>query len=152
VTDLQHNRALAEKFCEAWNSRDMALFDEIFHPDMTWHVAVTPPHVSEPPKLQSDTLSNLGMIWQKVIYSKQETIDIFNYTLNSFSEFSITLSSTTAEGDRVAVETLGKAVHPQNGRRYDNVYCYMLHIRDGKIALLREYQNTLLVFDVMVAP
>lgn len=152
MTDLQANRALALKFGEAWNSRNMALFDEIFHPEMTWHVAVTPPGQQQLVPLQSEILRKIGTTWQKAIYNKQETLDIFNYTLTAFETFDINLSSVTAEEDRVVVESQGNAVHPGNGRRYDNIYCYVFHIKEERIVLLREYQNTLLVFDVMSAP
>jgi ketosteroid isomerase-like protein len=152
VTDLQANRALALKFGEAWNSRNMALFDEIFHPEMIWHIAITPPGREQLVPLQSETLSKIGVTWQKAIYSKQETLDIFNYTFAAFELFNINLSSVTAEEDRVVIESQGNAVHPGNGRRYNNIYCYVFQIKDGRIILLREYQNTLLVFDVMSAP
>ncbi len=50
----------------------------------------------------------------------------------------------TAEGDRVAVEAEGKCALP-NGKRYDNIYHFLLCIRDGRICEIREYADTLLV-------
>lgn len=34
---------------------------------------------------------------------------------------------------------------------FDNLYCYVFEARDGQIVLFREYQDTLLLFDVWVA-
>ena len=147
MSSVEAKRALAVKFGEAWNARNMALFDEIFHPDAKWHVAVTPYDQSEPPAFQSPLLRDHKMIWVKTIMDKQEMMAAFEITLNGFKEFSIEITSITVEGDTVVAESLGRAVNPQNGRTYNNIYCYVMKIQDEKIILFREYQNTLLVFD-----
>jgi ketosteroid isomerase-like protein len=148
MSSAEANRALALKFGEAWNTRNMRLFDEIFHPELKWHVAVTPYDQSEPPVFQSPLLRDQKMIWDKTVMDKRETVAAFAMTLAGFKEFSIEITSTTVEGDTVVAESLGRAVNPQNGRVYNNIYCYVMKIRDGRIVLFREYQNTLLVFDV----
>jgi ketosteroid isomerase-like protein len=148
MSSLKDNRALAVKFGEAWNTHNMALFDEIFHRDLRWHVAVTPYGQSEPPVFQSPLLRDQKVTWDKTIMNKQEMMAVFEMTLSAFAQFSIEITSITAEGDTVVAESLGRAVNPQNGRIYNNIYCYVMKIQDGKIVLFREYQNTLLVFDV----
>jgi ketosteroid isomerase-like protein len=148
MSPIEAKRALAVKFGDAWNTRNMGLFDEIFHPELKWHVAVTPYDQSEPPVFQSSLLRDRKMIWTKTIMSKQEMMAAFEMTLGGFKEFSIEITSITVEGDTVVAESLGRAVNPQNGRVYNNIYCYVMKIKDGKIILFREYQNTLLVFDV----
>ena len=145
---MEANRALATKFGEAWNTRNMVLFDEIFHPDLRWHVAVTPYGQSQPPVFQSPLLREQKMIWDRTIMTKQEMMAAFEMTLAGFEKFSIEITSTIVEGDTIVAESLGRAVHPKNGRIYDNIYCYVMKIKDSKIILFREYQNTLLVFDV----
>ena len=62
------------------------------------------------------------------------------------------LLSSSTEDDCVVVELTGEALNERNGRRYNNIYCYVFRIEDGQIALFREYQDTLLLFDVWVAP
>jgi ketosteroid isomerase-like protein len=147
TNNLKTGHALARRFEEAWNSKNLALFDEIFHPEMIWHVAVSSPGESQRPPYQSKLLNECGAPWPKTIFSRQETIDIFSHTFRSFATFAIRVLSITAEDDRVAVEAEGNALHA-NGRRYDNHYCYIFQIRDAKIFIFREYQDTLLVFDV----
>ena len=145
---IEARRSLALKFGEAWNTRNMRLFDEIFHPDLIWHVAVTRYDQVQPDAFQSPLLSKHKTIWDKTIYNKQEMMVIFEMTLSGFEHFSIDITSVTVEEDRVVAESLGTAINPANGRTYNNVYCYVMKIKDEKIVLFREYQNTLLVFDV----
>jgi ketosteroid isomerase-like protein len=53
----------------------------------------------------------------------------------------MTIKSVIAEGDRVAVETEshGKL---RNGRSYNNEYVFVITVRAGKIAAVREYNDT----------
>jgi ketosteroid isomerase-like protein len=59
-----------------------------------------------------------------------------------------TVRGTTAEANRVAVETavVGKLA---DGSIYTNNYHFLFEFRDGLIASLREYMDTLHVFDVV---
>lgn len=56
-----------------------------------------------------------------------------------------------AEGDTVVVECRGK-VTTKTGKRYDNTYCWVLRMRDGKIASLTEYMDTELVATALEPP
>lgn len=47
----------------------------------------------------------------------------------------------TAEGERVAVEARGRA-ELRNGRIYANIYHFLLEVRGGKVAAMREYCDT----------
>jgi uncharacterized protein len=78
---------------------------------------------------------------------------VFKRTLGNCvdSRFDLTPEGFTCEGDRVAFEAASYAVNKQNGRVYDNRYHQLMRIRDGKIHELREYQDTLLIFDVWMA-
>jgi len=51
------------------------------------------------------------------------------------------VKNVVADGDQVVVEALGEA-RTQDGRDYNNSYCIMLKLRDGKIAEIREYMDT----------
>ncbi|MWA01571.1 hypothetical protein F8568_014540 [Actinomadura sp. LD22] len=143
--------SLARRFVDAWNSRDTAGLDALFHPDFRWHIAVTDHGDPEMRPLNSRLLHGMNLPWGKAIYNKKETIDIFSGIFAASEQFSLDLRTVIASGDRAALELVGDAVNPANGRRYDNLYCYVLHERDGQLVLLREYQDTLLLFDVWVA-
>ncbi|CAN5530503.1 nuclear transport factor 2 family protein [soil metagenome] len=56
-----------------------------------------------------------------------------------------------AEDDTVVVECRGK-VTTRTGRRYDNSYCWVCRLADGKIASLTEYMDTELVATALEAP
>jgi len=40
---------------------------------------------------------------------------------------------------------------PDRNRLYRNIYFVLLRVRDGKIVLYKEYQDTLHIYDVFVA-
>jgi len=56
-----------------------------------------------------------------------------------------------AEGDTVVVECHGR-VTTKTGKRYDNRYCWVCRLADGKIASLTEYMDTELVATALEAP
>lgn len=141
------NRVAAERFVALWNMRDIDGFHDLFHEKFQWHIAVTEPGVSELRPLQSNLLKGRNLSWDKAIYDKMETIEIFGGIFKKAAEFTIKPHSYTSQNNRIAVELLGSAYNAEQNRRYNNIYCYMLEIRDGKIILFREYQDTLLLFD-----
>jgi ketosteroid isomerase-like protein len=59
----------------------------------------------------------------------------------------MTVTTSTAEGDQVALEFAGKCALA-NGKRYDNFYHFLVLFRNGRICSIREYVDTKLVFDV----
>ncbi len=52
-----------------------------------------------------------------------------------------TIESMISKGDMVACETHG-AGKLNNGKTYDNRYCWIVQIKDGKIFQIREYMDT----------
>ncbi len=62
--------------------------------------------------------------------------------------FSLKVSAMTVEGDRVAaeVESYGKHV---NGKTYNNKYHFLIVLRDGKFVEVREYMDTLHLFQLI---
>jgi ketosteroid isomerase-like protein len=85
--------------------------------------------------------------------------DVIVGTIAAFKELvpsglSPTIYTVTAEGDRVAVEFEGKATLA-NGAQYNNQYCMVFTMRDGRIQHVNEYFCTLLADQVLyplVAP
>ncbi len=63
-------------------------------------------------------------------------------------QFSI--RAMTAEGDRVAIEAEGRGTHV-SGKLYHQHYHFLLVIRDGKIAQMKEYFDTELAREVLLA-
>jgi ketosteroid isomerase-like protein len=56
-----------------------------------------------------------------------------------------------AEGDTVVVECRGK-VTTRTGRRYDNTYCWVCRLANGRIVSLTEYMDTQLVATALEPP
>lgn len=57
----------------------------------------------------------------------------------------------TAEGDRVALEA-ESFVDTRNGRKYNNLYHFLFRVRDGKVASVREYLDTMHANAVLCSP
>ncbi|WP_295688185.1 nuclear transport factor 2 family protein [uncultured Nevskia sp.] len=57
----------------------------------------------------------------------------------------------TAEGDRVALEA-ESFVDTRNGRTYNNLYHFKFKVRDGKIASVREYLDTMHANAILCTP
>ncbi len=57
----------------------------------------------------------------------------------------------TAEGERVAVETESFA-DLNNGRKYNNHYHFLFTVRDGKIAGVKEYLDTMHTNAILCTP
>lgn len=60
------------------------------------------------------------------------------------------IEQLTAEGDIVVAQTSGTA-ETVDGIAYNNSYCQVIRIRDGKIAVVKEYMDTALIDSVFGA-
>src|SRR5271165_3721068 len=56
-----------------------------------------------------------------------------------------------AEGDRVVVQCSGRAT-TRTGVRYDNSYCYVCRLADGRLREITEYLDTELVSSALAPP
>ncbi len=62
--------------------------------------------------------------------------------------YASTASRFVAEDDVVVVETQG-SVATKTGQRYDNKYCFVFRLEDGRIREITEYLDTQLVAEVL---
>ena len=70
--------------------------------------------------------------------------------LGAFPEgLQFSINAMTAEGDRVAIEAEGLGTHA-SGRVYHQHYHFLLVIREGKIAQMKEYFDTELTRKVLL--
>jgi ketosteroid isomerase-like protein len=63
----------------------------------------------------------------------------------------ITPKSLVAEADHVAVEA-ESYTQTRTGRTYNNLYHFVFRVRDGKVASVREYLDTMHANAVLCAP
>ena len=72
----------------------------------------------------------------------EELIEPFMQNMDGHAE--ITPHNLIAEGDFVAMQSRGRA-RTKTGRDYNNTYCHVFRVRDGKVAEVTEYLDTELV-------
>ena len=75
-------------------------------------------------------------------FGKAEIAQAAASVLDVFPDgLAFTVHRMTAEGDRVAIEAESNGVHV-SGKHYNNVYHFLMQVRDGKIVEWKEYMDT----------
>ena len=91
--------------------------------------------------------------WGKVYVGRKSVReDLFGPLFAQYEDgsFSNTPLHIFADGDHVVVEAQGRAML-KSGKRYDQRYCYVIRMKDGKMQEVREYLDTLLSEDTLDA-
>lgn len=148
---LEANKEVARTYLNAFNAADLDTLEPLLADDFVWHTAVIGDNESQPRPYQSTQLAALMDLYAGPLRKdKSATCALFKDLFDPARgwQFRLRLVSLTAEDNRVAMEAEGDAINPANGRRYRNLYFVLMHIRDGKIALYKEYQDTLHIYDV----
>ncbi|MAI78427.1 MAG: hypothetical protein CL917_05785 [Deltaproteobacteria bacterium] len=82
-------------------------------------------------------------------FSKSEIAQASASVLDVFPEgLQFTIHSLTAEDDRVSIEAESDGIHV-SGQRYNNVYHFLMRIRDGQIVEWKEYMDTMHANEVL---
>ncbi|RVX44689.1 hypothetical protein EDD27_7434 [Nonomuraea polychroma] len=91
--------------------------------------------------------------WSRIYQGKRAVLDELLAPLAAQLTGPNTVSAERiiAEGDLVVVEGRNHST-TRSGRRYPNRYCWIMRMRDGKIAEITEYTDTQLINDVLVPP
>src|ERR1700735_4966915 len=147
MTLSDDNRQIALAFCENYTKGAWNRLADLLAEDFRWRSIASQ-------RRQSSILTEVPLLNSEPGCGKKEAIDIFRSTQEMCVDgrFDLIPIAFTCEDERVAFEATSYAVNKQNGRIYDNRYHHLMRIREGKILELREYQDTLLVFDVWMAP
>lgn len=172
---VETNKNLARQFVDALNRRDLDRLGALLHPDFIWITAVIgddEPNEMRP--LQSEKLKGTNLPHQKPRLDRAETLALFQgmfrgHYHDAFDEAQhpssgeaviprhdddrhqrIDILSVIGEADRVAMEAESNgAQNPENGRYYNNFYHYAFTMKDGRILLFKEYQDTLHIYDFL---
>lgn len=123
---IEDNKALVRRFYDAGNRGDMETCFGLIADDVTW--------------------TNIGSTRLSGFYSgKQEVMEKLLGPLFGQLKAGIAmqLEALIAEGEHVVVLAKGTA-ETHDGRPYNNTYCQVMKIRDGKIAAVKEYFDTAL--------
>lgn len=85
------------------------------------------------------------------LHTRDEVMGLCEGLLGAFPEgLEFTVKAMTAEGGRVAIEAEGLGTHA-SGKLYHQHYHFLVAIRDGKVAEMREYFDTELAREVLLA-
>lgn len=126
------NKQTVARFLELFSSGAVAETMAMMTDDATWWVAGTMPISGTYTKAQFEKLLS-------------GVLDVCTGPIR------IEARAWTAEGDRVAVEA-ESFVDTQNGRKYNNLYHFLFKVRDGKIAAVKEYLDTMHTNAILCTP
>ena len=125
-------RELVQKYCDTFLKRDKALLAPLFTEDVVWQLPESAP--IEPIKGRDAVAAALG---------GEAVSQIFD--VNSIQ---IKVHRMIVDGD-VAVVQQAVSAKTLGGDQFDNEYCWIYHCRDGKIARIEEYVDTLKAARIM---
>jgi ketosteroid isomerase-like protein len=123
--DTERNRATAQRFFELFAASDIDGVLALMTDDATWRI---------PGKKELTPTAG--------VYTKERIGRLFRRMLDNLSAgLRMTVLSSIAEGDRVALEVISSG-DLKNGRLYRQEYHFLMEFRDGKISAVREYLDT----------
>ncbi|SEF38345.1 hypothetical protein SAMN05421837_12070 [Amycolatopsis pretoriensis] len=125
------NKQLLESAFDAWATGDIRPLIAAMADDVTWTVSG---HNS-----WSGTFAGKDSVRRDLLGPLGEQFE---------GTYTSTASRFVAEDDVVVVETRG-SVATKTGRRYDNRYCFVFRLEEGRIREITEYMDTQLVAEVL---
>jgi hypothetical protein len=119
---VEENKALVLEFYRLMNGRQYEEMWELFTPDAKWGGG----------RASADDFAGIDRMKAIMVDPMPVFVD---------GGIGFTVHALTAEGDRVAaeVESFAPLV---NGKVYNNHYHMLFEIRDGRIAVVKEYADT----------
>lgn len=133
MDETARNRQLIEDVFAALEARDPRPFADLLAHDVVWRI----PGCSA---------------WSGRWEGKPAVQDMLAYVRGLLvRRVQLTVGRVLADGDHVVVTADGRA-ETTDGRRYDNTYCFMFRLVDGKAVEITEYQDTDLAVRTLPVP
>lgn len=129
---LETNKQLVADFFARFGRKDVQGALDMMTTDATWWIGGKPALF---PLCGLKTKSEIGEL-------------LFSLVPGTRDGLRITPKSMVAEGSKVACEAESYGVLG-NGRTYNNEYHFLVEVRDGKIAAVKEYLDTMHTADVL---
>lgn len=126
MTSLENKQLMMQVFSEL-SKGNLPAFFEVMHEEMEWTWMGSGP-LSRTFKGKSSVVNDL---WGSVKTSLTQP-------------FKVVAHRFTADGDYVIVESTGNNATP-DGRLYNNKYCWVCRLAEGKLRSIHEYMDTELV-------
>ena len=119
-------KAVLRRYLDALTAGDLAAVAGSFAEDATWSIHGTMP--------LSGTRQGRGAIMEFLT----SATSLYQPGTQSF-----TFGEITAEADRAVLEWRVRGIASATGLDYDNAYCGVFRVRDGRITEVREYLDSL---------
>jgi uncharacterized protein len=128
--DSSTTKDIVKNAWKAFATRDPAQIEAVFTEDALWF--------APPGNATAVALGHTEHVLDRGV--------IVNFLAHEFSTLFVadvqsTPKSLTAEGATAVLETRFQA-RLSNGRLYDNDYCFVIEVKDGRIHRMREYMDT----------
>jgi len=128
--EIEANKQIARDFMEAMSSGEAERILALYSDDVSVWTA--------------------GSLPFSGLHDRREVAALCEGLLGAFPEgLRFSIQAMTAEGERVAIEAEGLGTHA-SGQVYHQRYHFLLVIRDGKIAQMKEYFDTELTREVLL--
>jgi len=132
---IERNKQIAAELFTRFNASDIPGVLALMTEDVTWRIPGKP---ELSPAAGTYNKERIGKLFRRMLSQLE-------------SGLKMTVLSTVAEGDKVAVEVESSG-DLKNGRKYRQQYHVAITLRDGKIASVREYLDTQHAFEVWMRP
>jgi len=123
----EENRKLVLMFCRYLSERKLDPMFALLSEDSNWSAVGQP-----------ETFKYGGP------KTKSRSVEFISAFLNAFKDFRFDVQSSTADGDRVAIEATSRGTGAK-GNIYENQYLLIFRCRDGLIINIREFFDQMAV-------
>ncbi len=119
---LSENKKIINDFFSCMNEQKLKEGFELLHENLSWWI--------------------LGNIPVSGYYDKRKISLGLKMLHRNFDEFKFSLSTMTAEENRVSVIMESNGTRKSNQKKYNNHYHFLISITDGQISDVKEYFDT----------
>ena len=128
--DSNATKDIVKNAWKAFATRDAAQIEAVFTPDAKWFA---------PP----GNATGVALGYTEFVLDRATIVRFLSRELMTLfvSDVAVTFTSLIADGATAVLENRFQATL-SNGRHYDNDYCFVIEVKDGRIHRMREYMDT----------
>jgi uncharacterized protein len=134
-----NSKEVVTSLYQAYTSKDPQRITSLLHEDVVW---IAPAGNATQVALGMGNAADAGVPNGSNDLDRNTIVQFMAYNFpRLFRDVKIEPKSLVAEGNTVLMEHRLSAILA-NGRTYVNDYCFAFEVRDGKVAVIREYMDT----------
>jgi ketosteroid isomerase-like protein len=128
--DSTATKDIVKNAWKAFATRDAAQIEAVFTEDAKWFA---------PP----GNATGVALAYTDFVLDRATIVKFLSRELATLfvSDVAVTFTSLVADGATAVLENRFQATL-SNGRHYDNDYCFVIEVKDGRIHRMREYMDT----------